>query len=94
MAIPAGNPERKIALVVSLEEPRGEEPPKWLPPPIPLPLKDIPSQAEGTVDVHLAAPDKAGKFVLLFDIQDDEGLPFRHEGAQPGVCTLEVSPGP
>ena len=94
LPVPAGNPERKIALLVSLEEPHDAPPAKWLPPPAPLPLKDIAPESEVTVNVRLAAPPTPGDFVLLFDLQDDEGLPFRHEGAEPGVLRLKVTPAP
>jgi len=91
LAIPAGDPQRKLALTVSLEDPHDEDIAKRLPPPIPLPLADIPPQAGGTVDVHLLAPAKPGQYVLFFDLQDDQARPFRHEGSAPGILHLTVT---
>ncbi len=92
LAIPAGDPKRRLALVVSLDEPREEEAGKWLPTPVPLAPKDIPPGGESTMDVHLTVPARTGEFVLLFDLQDEEGLPFHHQGSVPGILRLKVSP--
>ncbi len=94
LAIPAGDPKRKFTLAVSLEEPQGAEAEQWLPAPVPLALKDIPPGAESTMDVRFAAPTRTGEFSLLFDLQDEDGLPFRHQGSAPGLCRLKVGTVP
>ena len=90
--IPAGDPAKRFALLVTANRPFHDDAAEAFCPPVPLPKVDIPPGGSVTVDLVLKAPAAAGRLLLVFDIVEDGTTAFGEEGSPLATCDLAVAP--
>jgi len=90
--IPAGDPAKRFALLVTANRPFHGDAAEAFCPPVPLPRADLAPGSSVTVDVVLTAPAAAGRLLLVFDIVEDGTTAFGKEGSPLATCRLVVAP--